>query len=161
RAKLGEKMRYPISSSHFSSKPQADVTLEWRLGGIDTRGRFHRDLARGWAPIPFPHRRVSEPFMVEFEAPKFPVLCTLDLSAYNGEGKVVASNFAQLFVADNYAPEREEIPRALVLRGRPEQWSESQWSHGGASREDQARDDLCFGMGHGFFEWRFSIAKAD
>jgi hypothetical protein len=159
RVRSGEPMRYSVASSHFSSKPEKDVTLEWRIGGIDTRGRFHQNLARGWTRIPFPHRRVSEPQPVEIEAPSFAGLFTVDFSAYNGDGKVVARNFTHIFVMDSYPLQREELPRGLIVRRRPEEWSESQWSLGSASREDQARDDVCFGIGHGFFEWQFPIGR--
>lgn len=156
---LGETLRIDVASSHFSSQRQTNVTLEWRLGGIDTRGRFRQDVARGWAPITFPHRRVAPAHTIELAAPREPMLCTLVLNAYNGEGQVVARNFTHLVAWHEYPPRREAMPRGLVLRGAPHEWSESQWSLGTNSREEQLTQDCCYGMGHGFFEWRFPLAQ--
>ncbi|MCI0748303.1 MAG: glycoside hydrolase family 2 [Verrucomicrobia subdivision 3 bacterium] len=53
RVSPGEHIRLRVDSSHYSSRPHKSVTLQWRLGAIDTRGRWHQDLVRGAAPIPF------------------------------------------------------------------------------------------------------------
>ena len=42
RCAPGEEIEVEISSSHFSRKPRRDVTLHWRLGGIDSLGWIQR-----------------------------------------------------------------------------------------------------------------------
>src|SRR5436190_11437097 len=39
-----ERVLVPVFSSHYSSKPHKNVSLQWRLGGIDTAGQLHQDL---------------------------------------------------------------------------------------------------------------------
>jgi hypothetical protein len=161
RVRPGDTVSVDVASSHFSTRAHQNVTLEWRLGGVDTRGRLHQDLTQGWAPIPFPHLRVAHAHRIEFQAPELPVLCTLVLNAFNSGGTVVARNFMHLLVSDGYPPRREEISRALVLRAAPNEWSESQWSRGTSSREQQQADDVCYGMGHGRFEWRLPLSTQE
>ncbi len=150
-----------VDSSHYSSQPIQNVTLQWRLGGMDTRGQLHRDLAKGSAPILFPHRMVMPAHCLELVMPDSSMLCTLTVDAYNSTGKVVASNFVQYHVSAGYPPAREEIPRGLILRGAPGNWSKCEWS-GGMSNRDKARaEDDCYGIGHGFFEWALPVENID
>ena len=161
RVKPGETFRFDVASSHYSSTVYENVTLEWRLGGVDTYGAFHKDLARGRTRIPFPHRRVALAHRLELTAPDRTMVCALKLVAYNTEGQAIASNFTNLVVADGHPPERDEKPGVLTLRRRPADWSESEWSLGTGSREAQAAQDACSGSGHGFFEWQFPISAAE
>jgi hypothetical protein len=157
----GETARLEVASSHFSTRPRRDVGLHWAMAGVDTRGRFLQDLARGWHPIPFPHRRVARAHTIEMRLPETPMLCTLFLAARTIEGETLAENFVHYFISPGYPPEREEAPRSLVLRGAPANWARAEWS-GGACERDQARaGDWCYGLGHGFFEWRLPLDGAD
>jgi hypothetical protein len=89
------------------------------------------------------------------------MVATLGLTAYNGDGQVVARNFTHLFVTDGYPPRQEDSDRAVILRAAPDEWSESRWSQGTETREVQTEEDLCNGRGHGYFEWRFPLGKVD
>jgi hypothetical protein len=157
----GERVRIEVSSSHYSTKRHTDVSLHWTLGGIDDRGRIHKDIIRGSSPIPFPHRQVAPAHKVEFEAPGFPLLATLLIVAKTRRGEVVAQNFIHYFISPGYPPEREEINRALVLRGTPSSWSAAEWSAGSAEREKERAEDACYGVGHGYFEWDLHLNGAD
>jgi hypothetical protein len=148
-------------SSHYSTTRYEDVSLHWTLGGVDTRGRLHKDIVRGAVPIPFPHRAVALAHKIQFTAPNFPLLTTLLLVAKTKNGEVVAQNFVHFFVSPGYPPEREEADRALVLRGTPANWTSAEWSAGGADRDKEKAEDCCYGGGHGFFEWDLHLEGAD
>ena len=154
-------MEVEVASSHYSPRAQEKVSLRWRLGGMDTWGRIHQDLAKGVVPIAFPHRRVAAAHKIEVKVPDKPMLCTLTVEAIDPNGTTLASNFIQYFVTAGEMLVREETERTLVLRGLPSQWSAAQWS-GPMTSVDQARAlDCCYGSGHGFFEWDFPLEPND
>ncbi len=157
----GERVRLEVFSSHYSTRKCENVSLHWHLGGIDTQGRFNRDLARGSVPIPFPHRKVALAHTVEFSLPRSTMLCTLLLSARNQRGELLAQNFLHYFVSSGYPSEREETPRCLLLRGTPANWSAGEWSGGASERDRDRAEDSCYGFGHGFFEWSLPLKRAD
>jgi len=159
--KLRERVTIEVSSSHYSTQQYTDVSLHWCLGGIDTRGRIHKDIVRGSIPIPFPHRQVALAQKIEFEAPDFPLLGTFLILAKTKRGEVIAQNFVHYFVSPGYPPEREETDRALVLRGTPSSWTGAEWSGGTADRDKERVEDACYGAGHGFFEWDLHLDGAD
>jgi hypothetical protein len=161
RVKPGEQVRLHVDSSHYSSKAHRDVTLQWRLGGMDTRGRYFQDLARGSVPIPFPHRTVAPAHDIELVMPPFPVLATLSLEAVKADGSVVARNFTHFFVTNGYPSAREEWSRLLVVRAAPADWAESEWSGGTIDRENEKEQDACYGRGHGYFEWLLPLSNAE
>jgi len=161
RVPPGEIVRLEVASSHFSTRHFNDVSLIWRMGGIDAYGRLHQDLARGRAQIPFPHRKVAHAYTLELPMPKETMLCHLLLTAVTSDGVTVAQNFVHYFVSSGYPPDREEIPRALVLRGAPANWAQAEWSGGSGKREKERAEDCCFGFGHGFFEWVLPLNGAD
>ncbi|HMJ65957.1 MAG TPA: glycoside hydrolase family 2, partial [Candidatus Binatia bacterium] len=161
KVKPGERVRVHVDSSHYSSKPHKHLTLQWRLGGIDTRGRHLQDLARGAVPILFPHRTVAPAHDIELVIPDFPVLTTLALEAVKSDGTVVARNFINYFVSNGYPPLREELPRLLVIRGTPADWVASEWSGGTIDRENERLQDACYGQGHGYFEWLLPLGNVD
>ena len=161
RVKPGERIRVHVDSSHYSSVPQKDITLQWRLGGMDTRGRLLQDLDRGAVPIAFPHRTVAHAHDIALAMPDFPVLATLSVQAVKADGSVVARNFVHYFVTDGYPPTREELPRTLVVRGTPADWVNSEWTGWSPDREIERAHDACYGHGHGYFEWLLPIGNAD
>jgi len=161
RVAPGEVVRLEVASSHFSSQPFRHVSLDWRMGGIDGRGRLHQDLARGRVPIPFPHRQVAHAATIEVKMPDSTMACTLRLTAVGEDGAIIAENFLNYFVSGGYPPGREETPRALVLRGAPANWSRAEWSGGTGEREKERVEDCCYGFGHGFFEWVLPLGGAD
>jgi hypothetical protein len=161
RVKPGEIVRVEIASSHYSSRHHTDVLLHWEMGGMDTRGQIHQNLALGRVPIPFPHRKVAPAHTLELKMPDSPMLCTLLVSARTAEGEALARNFLNFLVSDGYPPAREETQRALILRGAPGQWSAAEWSGESGNAEKARAEDSCFGFGHGFFEWTLPLQGAD
>lgn len=161
RVSPGTVVRVDVFSSHFSTRCHQNVSLHWCMGGIDNRGRLHQDVARGRVSIPFPHRQVALAHQLELQMPKTDMLCHLLLSAINQEGLTVAENFVHFFVSTGYPADREEIPRALVLRGPPANWEQSEWSGGTGEREKERAEDCCYGFGDGFFEWVLPLRGAD
>lgn len=157
----GQTTRLQVASSHYSTRHSENVMLHWAMAGIDTRGRFHQDLACGRVLIPFPHRQVAPAHALELRMPETTMLCTLLLSARASDGRKLAENFVHYFVTSGYPPEREETPRSLILRGMPANCAAAKWS-GGGSDHDQARaEDACYGSGSGFFEWVLPLETAD
>jgi hypothetical protein len=153
RIRPGEKISVPVASAHFSTVAHSEVVMVWRLSGIDTRGHHHQDLARGSVPIRFPHRRVAPAHHIELTAPRTPMLCTLVVEAFRKDGHSLARNFVHYFVTDGYPAPREVDAKTMVLRCAPADWENAGWSGGMGNREEERRDDLCYGVGHGFFEW--------
>ncbi|HYG36299.1 MAG TPA: glycoside hydrolase family 2, partial [Clostridia bacterium] len=161
RVMPGEVVRLEVASSHYSTRKYENVFLDWRMGGIDTRGRMHQDLACGRVPIPFTHRHVVPAHTIELRMPETSMLCTLLVTAVASDGQTIAENFVQFYVSPGYPPDREDTPRALVLRGAPANWARAEWSGGTGEREKERAEDSCFGFGHGFFEWVLPLGGAD
>ncbi|HWD92287.1 MAG TPA: glycoside hydrolase family 2 TIM barrel-domain containing protein [Verrucomicrobiae bacterium] len=159
--KPGEVVRFEVSSSHFSSRAYTNVSLHWEMGGIDTRGRVYQDFALGRVPIAFPHRQVAHAHTMELKMPDAPMLCTLLLSARTADGAVIAQNFVNFFCNGVYPPAREETPRALILRGLPANWEQAHWDGEFADRDKSRAEDICYGFGHGYFEWKLPLEGAD
>ena len=157
----GATLRVEVASAHYSTRRCDGVSLQWAMAGIDTRGRFHQDLAGGRVPIPFPHRRVAPAHTLELILPNSTMLCTLRLIAQTADGQKVAENFLHVLVSPGYPPEREETPRGLVLRGNPGAWAGAEWSAGRGERDKARAEDACYGVGHGFFEWHLPLGEAD
>jgi hypothetical protein len=161
RRSLGEIIRVKVDSSHYSSRPRKEVSLRWRLDGVDTCGRFHSDLACGTVAIEFPHQRVAPAHTIELKMPPVTMLCTLSVEACQSDGTVVAKNFIQYFVSNAYPLNREELPRSLVLRGLPSDWSAAEWTGESSGRKEARARDYCYGHGHGFFEWLLPLPRPD
>lgn len=153
----GATIVIPVASSHYSVTRRENVTLRWRLSGIDTVGRLHQDLLAGEMPIDFPHRRVITVARLELEMPGFPVLATLSLDAVAPDGSVIARNFVDMLVANHYPPAREQADRATILRLPPQSWAEARWRGGMSPRRTAAAGDACWGRGSGFFRWDFPL----
>ncbi|HEX4265826.1 MAG TPA: glycoside hydrolase family 2 TIM barrel-domain containing protein [Verrucomicrobiae bacterium] len=160
-AKPGDTIRFEISSSHFSSRAYKNVSLHWEMGGVDTRGRVYQDLALGRVQIPFPHRKVEHAHTMELKMPDTEMLCTLLLSARTSDGTVLAQNFVNFFCNGIYPTAREETPRALILRGLPANWEQANWEGEFADRDKARAEDICYGFGHGYFEWKLPLEGAD
>jgi hypothetical protein len=111
--------------------------------------------------IPFPHLAVAPAHTLEIRLPDVPMLCALLLTARTAEGVTVAENFLHYFVSPGYPPEREDTPRALVLRGVPSNWAQAEWSLGTGDRDKARDEDCCYGFGRGFFEWHLPLGGAD
>jgi hypothetical protein len=161
RVAPGAVARVDVASSHFSTRRYQNVSLHWAMGGIDDHGRLHQDVARGRIAIPFPHRHVAPAHILQLQMPTTTMLCHLLLTAVTADGLTVAENFVHFFVSSGYPPDREETPRALVLRGRPANWAQAEWSSGSAEREHDRAEDCCYGFGDGFFEWVLPLGGAD
>src|SRR5439155_13814939 len=134
---------------------------QWEMGGIDARGRMHRDLARRRVPIPFPHRKVAHAHTLEIKLPETMMLCSLLLTARTEEGVTLAQNFVHYFVSNGYPPEREESERTLILRGTPANWATAEWSETAGERDQARAEDCCYGSGSGFFEWALPLDGAE
>jgi hypothetical protein len=160
-ARPGETLQLDVASSHFSTRAYSNVSLHWEMGGMDTRGRVYQDLALGRAPIEFPHRKVAPAHTLELKMPASPMLCTLLVSARTADGIVLAQNFVNFFCNGVYPPAREEMPRALVLRGLPANWEQAQWEGEFGDRDKSGAEDSCYGFGHGYFEWKLPLNGAD
>ncbi|HEX7861407.1 MAG TPA: glycoside hydrolase family 2 [Verrucomicrobiae bacterium] len=162
RCEHGQRLTIEVSSSHFSSKRHENVVLQWRLSGIDTQGKYRQDLARGSAPIPFPHKKVAPAHAIELELPRETMICTLDVEAFQAEnGEVVAQNFVQFFVTNGYPPPREDLPRYTILRLQPADWARQHWSGYAGDRDKERAEDAAWGFGNGFFEYDLPIHGID
>jgi hypothetical protein len=161
RVAPGQVIRLDVASSHYSTRKYDNVSLCWALAGIDGVGRFHQDIARGSAPIPFPHRQVAHAHTLELPAPRQRMLCLLTVSAHTLEGTVIARNFTYVLVSRGYPPEREEIDRGLILRRAPHDWTLAKWNVSMGNRQSAHAEDSCYGMGHGYFEWMFPLAGSE
>jgi predicted transcriptional regulator len=47
------------------------------------------------------------------------------------------------------------------LRGTPWDWERAWWSDGQNNRDQERAEDLCWGRGHGFFEWNLPLHGHD
>jgi len=154
----GSKVEIDVYSSHFSRKDFGAVSLQWRVSGIDSLGWVEDELLAGSIPILFTPHQVELAGRLKFELPGRNMACTLWVSAVTEKGEQLARNFVQFQVGGEF-PSRESSSGRLIVRLRPEDWSDSSWPAGQSSREDAARDGSCFGRGHGWFEW--SIPTTD
>jgi hypothetical protein len=153
----GENVEVKISSSHYATKPLKDVSLQWRLSGVDTLGRVHQNILRGQVAIPYPHGRVAHAHTLNLTMPETPMLCTLHLEAVTAEGELAARNYLEYSVCESYPMGREENGGSVILRARPQDWSDAWWSEFQAPREDTEKKDYAAGRGHGFYEWALPL----
>lgn len=160
RRSPGEEVEVPVYSSHFSRRKREGVTLHWRVGGIDSLGWLHEDLASGSTPIGFPHLRVEEAKRLRLPMPWQTMLCTLWVRAYVADGTLVARNYVQ-FLVDGGAPSCEAIGGRLILRLDSHQWHAGEWNRSATTREDAERTGACHGAARGFFEWRFPVTAVE
>ena len=162
RAEPGQRVKIDVASSHFASVRTENVVLQWRLSGIDVLGKVHQDIVRGSAPIDFPHRRVAHAHTIELELPDTTMLCTLHVEAFKCEnGESLAKNFVEILVAGAPLPTREDHPRFTVLRTHPADWGASEWNGYSGDREEERREDACWGFSQGFFEYHFPLDGID
>jgi hypothetical protein len=157
----GEIVRIDVASSHFGTKPQRDISLMWRLSGMDTLGRIHQNIERGIVPIAFPHGRVAHAHSIELKMPDSIMHCTLSLRAVTKRGDTMARNYIEFLTWNDYPLRREEFPGGLILRLSPGEWADSWWSGFAGNRDDAHVLDYCFGSGHGFFQWAMPLHGAN
>lgn len=156
RISPGSRIEVEVLASHFSRRRRDGVTFHWLYSGMDMLGTIYPSLQRGYSKIPFRHHRVELARRLDITLPEVPMLCTLSVAAVTPDGRSIASNFIQHFGCNAPPPEREEIPGAIVLRRRVQDWDQAEWSGGFSSREMASKDGSCFGCGSGFFEWVFA-----
>lgn len=152
----GERVMIDVFSSHFSRQKRDNVTFTWRHSGVDTLGIRHPLLTFGHAPIEFPHYCVAAARSLELIMPEQTMLCTLDVSAIDGNGVVVAQNQIQNFVCSDPPPERSTCNAAVIYRPLINGWQSARWKNGMSSAAEAERDGCCWGRGAGFFEWLIS-----
>jgi hypothetical protein len=161
RSGPGAEISVAVFSSHFSRNRRRDVTLHWRLGGIDSLGWVHDNLASGSEPIEFPHLQLAPAITLHLRMPQQTVLATLWIRATVPDGAVVASNYIQFFV-DAGAPAWQQLNRRTVYRLAAHSWSSAEWNgNGGSNREEAQRTGAARGTGRGYFEWKFPVAPAE
>ncbi|MDF3058321.1 MAG: glycoside hydrolase family 2 sugar binding [Rariglobus sp.] len=158
RVAPGDSVEVEVLSSHFSRRRREGVTFHWLYSGIDTLGTHHPQLMRGSTKIPFTHHRVELARRLTLPVPAEPMLCTLSVAAVTADGQPVCGNFIQHLVGDGPPPLREDRDNTLVLRQPIHGWHAAEWSNGMITPEDARERGLCFGNGHGFFEWHFEDA---
>ncbi len=154
-------VKIPVSSSHYATMRKDKISLRWKLGGMDSWGRIHQDVAHGIKPIEFPHRRVAHAHTIEVKMPCTTMLCTLDVEAVDSTGACVAQNFVKLFADGGALPRREDTERTTLLRASPSDWSEARWSQGMSTREDARGLHFAWGAGCGYFDFHFPLEKID
>jgi hypothetical protein len=155
-----EEVTINVFSSHFSRKKRHNVTLHWRLSGIDSLGWMHDELAVGSEPISFSHLRVELAKELRLRMPPETMLCTLWVRAYLPDGTLVARNYIQFF-ADGGSPSRQEIDGRTILRLEPHSWYTADWKQGSSDREDALETGHSYGINRGYFEWRFPFDVAE
>jgi hypothetical protein len=145
-----------IFSSHFSRIQRRHVTLQWRLGGIDSLGWVYDTLIADQQSIPFPHLRVELANQLKLQMPQQTMLCTLSVRAVVADGTVVASNYVQFFVDGGY-PESERIDSRLVMRLDAHSWKKMEWRRYSSTRVEAASAGFACGAPRGFFEYAFPV----
>jgi hypothetical protein len=153
RCRPGEEHVIEILSSHFSRRLRKNVSLHWRLSGIDSLGWIRDNLASGVKAIPFPHYRVALADRIVLRMPEETMLCTLWVNAVEPDGTMVARNFVQFFV-DGGFPEKTETDSLCILRVQPHEFSAAAWSGSFSDAAQALAAGSAFGEGHGWFEWR-------
>lgn len=161
RHKTGDRVLVPVSSSHYAMRKRENISLRWRMSGMDRLAHIHTDLQAGTVPIPFPHWQAAPAAMIELQMPDTPMLCCLVVEAISRSGEVVANNDISFLVAEDGVYAREEKPDSLILRGAPGDWALSYWPDGEINRDTAHAEDLCWSRGKGFFEWSLPLEGAD
>lgn len=157
----GEKQTVEVYSSHFSRHQPKEVTLHWRLSGIDTFGHVSQHLSHGRAPIAFTQYRVELAKLLEFTLPEKTMLCTLWVDAIDEHGVILASNYIQYYVSKGPPPRRVEEEAHIILRAHAHDWVAADWSLGHSGREEGEETGRTYGFGHGFFEWTLPLSQEE
>lgn len=154
----GEEVEIDVFSSHFARRARQDVTLYWRLSGMDSLGWVHEDLGSGSKPISFPHYRVELAERIRFRLPSETMVCRLWVRAMTADGVLAARNYVEIFV-DGGAAGREATPEALILRAQAHAWQRAEWSGAATDVAEAAERGSCAAFGHGHFEWWFPLRQ--
>jgi hypothetical protein len=156
----GEEVEVAVFSSHFARRTRENVTLHWRLRGVDSTGWVHEDLARGSQPIDFPHYQVRIAQRIRLRMPERTMLCRLWVGAVAENGDLVARNYIEFFVDAGF-PAVEQNNGARILRSEAHRWSASKWSGESSSSEAAQSSGSCYAVGHGYFGWRFAVDQRE
>jgi hypothetical protein len=149
-----------VFSSHFARRTRENVTLHWRLRGVDSTGWVHEDLARGSQPIDFPHYQVRIAQRIRLRMPERTMLCRLWVGAVAENGDLVARNYIEFFVDAGF-PAVEQNNGARILRSEAHRWSASKWTGESSSSEAAQSSGSCYAVGHGYFGWRFAVDQRE
>jgi hypothetical protein len=160
RCQPGQLVEVPVFSSHFSRCKRHDVSLHWRLSGIDAFGWIHDNLGSGIEPITFPHLQVQLAKKIGLRMPCETMLCTLWVRAFIPDGTLVARNYVQFFVDAGFVA-RTNGDRRVSLALHPHEWSAADWGGDMSGREAAEAAGSCYGSGRGYFEWRLPISAAE
>lgn len=160
RCRPGEEIVIPIYSSHFSRRSRENVSIYWRLSGIDSLGWMHDDIVSGAHPIPFRQYRVELAEHLRLKLPERTMLCTLWVRAQTPDGFLVARNYVHLLVDAGF-PSRESAEGRMILRAEAHAWSDADWNDGFSSRAEAQNAGKCYGGGCGYFEWEFPFDAAE
>lgn len=152
----GEEVDIAVMSSHFARRPRTNVTLHWRLSGVDSLGWIHEDIERGSSPIAFPHYRVEVAQRLKFPLPQRTMICRLWVTAISERGELIARNYIQFFVDGGSAP-RERVGATTVLRADVHACSGMSWTGLSSDITQVANQGYCFGEGQGYFDWWFPL----
>ncbi|HSP46302.1 MAG TPA: glycoside hydrolase family 2 TIM barrel-domain containing protein, partial [Chthoniobacterales bacterium] len=156
----GEEVKVAVFSSHFSRRKREEVSLHWRLEGIDSLGWVHADLGSGSAAIGFPHLRVELARNLDLRMPLHNMLCTFWVRAFVADGTLVARNYIH-FLIDAGAVARETIDGRAIFRLEPHEWHAGEWNRSATTREQAKNLGACQGASRGYFEWRFPLGPAE
>ncbi len=161
RHNCGDRVLVPVASSHYARRRRHDVSLRWRLSGMDALGHIHADLQSGTTPIAFPHWQVAPAATLDLQLPETPMLCGLLVEAISPFGETIATNRVSFLVADDYPPARENLEGTTILRGATADWAVSNWPDGQVDRDVARAENLCWARGKGFFEWSLPLEGAN
>ncbi|MDB6116766.1 MAG: glycoside hydrolase family 2 sugar binding [Verrucomicrobiaceae bacterium] len=159
RCQPGEERVVEIFSSHFARRPKKNISLHWRMSGIDSLGWMNEELVSGVKAIPFTQYRVELAERLVLRLPEATMLCTLWVLAIAEDGLVVARNFVQFFVDGGFPPHIEASPQK-IFRAQLHETSAAEWSGKSSNPEDALATGSIYGQGHGRFEWRFPLTDS-
>ena len=152
----GEEVEIDVYSSHFARRPRENVTLHWRLSGVDSLGWVHEEIAKGSAPISFPHYRVELARQIKLRLPDQTMICRLWVLALAPDGSVVARNYIQFFVDGGSEP-FEQLSHSTVLRADIHACSGIWWTGASSDIGEVTANGYCYGDGEGHFDWWFPL----
>lgn len=156
----GEEVEVPVFSSHYARRLRENVTLHWKLRGVDSLGWVHEELGSGSRPITFGHYRVELAELVRVRMPDRTMLCRFWAGAVADDGELLARNYIEFFVDGGFAA-REQAERNLIVRAVVDAWRDARWTGGNSSSDEAKARGSCHGVGQGHFDWQFEIDAVD
>jgi hypothetical protein len=118
----------PVFFCHYGARRLNEITLRWRVDGVDRFGECRSFSEGSWSLKPEQYRAAGIGTL-ETELPNEPCLATVAVWVEDESGEVVARNYVNVDLFDRPASDVERTSGGWVLRKAPGDFDASTWDN--------------------------------